>query len=186
MIEQNLYIGGSLEWLARCSSAPQPIVNNNFNVNLLLQARFCSQCVITLQHNCLFLPYVPGYINYVCTIGPRDVFSYPFSGCYMASFQIGNFFYYVHVSTPECNMTWDNFKRNNLIQNLTEFKPHQWGTNTTGDNRVFGLITDNFRKYSIVVRQENTQYMCPYRNVPQCQYAIICKKFTVTDIIEHI
>lgn len=196
MIEKYIYEGSCLSWLPYCSEAPTPVANQNLNVMQLLAGGFCSQNIIHLQNNCLFLPYVQGYINYVCTAVPKDVFSFPFSGCYMAHFLMNNLHFYVHVSTPECNAIWDLFKQNNRnIQNLIEFKPNinLHNNMTQMVHKIYGLITSEMNKYSIVVCQMPTPN--PNPNPRICLYRganpIMCNlcpptMFCVVQKIQHL
>jgi hypothetical protein len=98
------------------------------------------------------LPFVKDGINYASSQG-RDVVSYNFTGCIMATFNVGGDRRVCHVSTgdgQDCKAAWDAVKAG--ATNVFEFKPSDF-IETGGGSFLgcYGLITGDLQTLSITV-----------------------------------
>lgn len=97
------------------------------------------------QRNFIWLPYVPGAINYTESTG-LDVLSAKFTGCYMIAFTDNGARRVCHVATPEAKAAWNAYAARPEVQILAGFKPTDHvdtkinGTTDTG-LECLGLIT---------------------------------------------
>lgn len=114
----------------------------------------------------LWLPYIPGEINYTTSQG-KDVISGPFSGCIMAAYnkKDGGGRRVCHVSTfgdrkYDCKESWEQIK-NECISHVS-FRPHQCARDLSGrqlkkvgNALAFGIITSDNRCYGALVTQSS-------------------------------
>lgn len=94
-----------------------------------------------------------------------DSISSGFSGCYMATFTHNNNRYVAHIAMDghaNIKTEWNNNVQNNIINNVTLFKPTHplFPLSTTG---VWGIITSDNRCYRLTVN-EVTQNLNGRRN----------------------
>ena len=98
------------------------------------------------------LPFVQNGINYVSMAG-RDVTSYNFTGCIMATYKDGADVRVCHVSTgdgQDCKAAWDLIKGRAV--NVFQFKPSDFiEANGAAFLGCYGLITADLQTYSITV-----------------------------------
>ncbi len=113
----------------------------------------------------LWVPYVPGDVNYGMSRG-MDVISGPFSGCIMAAYDSGRGRRVCHVSTAEgdpkldAKGIWESIKEQCVP--FAEFKPFdaldrlsKRKTKSLGNALFFGFITNDNRCYTLVVDRTN-------------------------------
>ena len=112
----------------------------------------------------LWLPYIPGEINYTTSRG-MDVISGPFSGCIMAAYnkREGGGRRVCHVSTfgeskYDCKESWEEIKSG--CTSYVSFRPHECARGLSrgqlkkvGNALVFGIITGDNRCYGVLVTQ---------------------------------
>lgn len=116
-----------------------------------------SDGVIHVRDNtALYLPFVANGINYVDSQG-KDVISYNFTGCIMATYTVGGARRVCHVSTgggQDCKAEWDRIKRS--ATGVIAFRPDlgadiaQLGKLGQAFN-CYGLITATGECYSVMV-----------------------------------
>ena len=118
-----------------------------------------------------YIPFVKNGINWVAT-DFQDVFSYNFSGCIMAAFNYQRINRVCHVSTglgQDCKDEWYRIKRNSF--NVFAFKPSDY-IETKGKALVgcYGLITTDYRLYSITVVHDNGRRIVS--SIKQCRMLV--------------
>ena len=124
------------------------------------------------QHrNFIWLPYVPGAINYTPSQG-KDVLSGKFSGCYMVAYQhVGGDRRVCHIATPEAKEAWNDLARTPGFEVFCGFKPMDCFKETAvelnlaeaavrrvADNGVFGIITGENTLFSFLALQVDGAY----------------------------
>lgn len=115
----------------------------------------CSLGVQTLTHlgrEFVYLPFAQNGINYTPSQG-RDVVSGKFSGCLMASYNVGGQQRVGHVSTGEgqdCKAAWRTVM--NGATNVFQFRPSDHiETGGVAWFGTYGLITSDLHFYAITV-----------------------------------
>lgn len=103
----------------------------------------------------IYLPFVANGINYVESQG-KDVISFNFTGCLMATYVKGGARRVAHISTgadQDCKAAWETIAA--ASSNVKVFKPDDFGdiatvAKTQQGWNCYGLITANGDCYSIV------------------------------------
>jgi len=116
-----------------------------------------SKGIVEVKGDHKYLPFVPNGINFVATTG-KDVISYNFTGCTMATYVHNGVRKVCHVSTgkgQDCKAEWDRIKGEST--NVKEFKPSDYiKTKGLAFAGCYGIITSDDKCYSVtVVRQKD-------------------------------
>lgn len=193
MLENIINTTEGYDWLPWCINSQEnflvnpgdsELFGNIFVDNNLAQNFTCGSVIRPLYNNSgVFLPYVQGKISCVFLHQPEDVFSYPFNGCIMASFYWNGLYCVCHVTIMneqeyDQRLNWKRFKEEHAdeIYNLIEFKPFDVIKNININKEyVYGLITSNGEKYSIVMKEgEGADIVCPHNGI--CAACNFCRK----------
>ena len=117
-------------------------------------------CITIEGYNLNAVIWLPDRISLYHTQKHLDFISFDFSGCVMASFDMGTEHYAAHIQRGEsdCTRHWINFFEENktVIKNLVMFRPafrriNEISVQPSDGVWLWGLITPNRECYSIYV-----------------------------------